>query len=431
MKILFVPTLGKGFGHIKRGLLIISQLQLLDKNSEISIIIDNNILPFIDTSNLNVIVLPFRCNNIFQEITHSNSFINNTQYQKLVSSFINNIKPDVVVYDFVISEPIFQLVENYGGKNVLILREQRQKYFDYLISSGLLDYFEKILIPHNYKYFNLNDYSYNNKTVNVGPIFDRTINYDRQSIRSKFNILEKDKYEVIRGYLGMAVQYGDKTEAIPVIQDTRNLEYQVTLAIKKVTDQINAVIGFVTSNLTLSAETEISVAYGKIRELYEVINVDLSIDTDIPLEINTLVIAGPKEGFSEDQLKAIDSFVMRGGSLLILVDGVKVEDGLMASNNITGMDDLLLNYGVKLNHDLVLDLSSAMASFTQGFITFSSNYPFWPKVLRDGFDQDNVSVAKLESVVLPWVSSIEIDENKIEDSNISYLVKTTDRKSVV
>lgn len=282
----------------------------------------------------------------------------------------------------------------------------------------------------------------------VGDILDEYANYSNGNVRVEFidpaldadlerelmiigipqlqfNILEKDKYEVIRGYLGMAVQYGDKIEAIPVIQDTRNLEYQTTLAIKKVTDQISAVIGFVTSNSTLSTETEISVAYGKIRELYEVINVDLSINADIPLEINTLVIAGPKEEFSEDQLKAIDSFVMRGGSLLILVDGVKVEDGLMASNNIIGLDDLLLNYGVKLNHDLVLDVSSAMASFSQGFITFSSNYPFWPKVLRDGFDQDNVSVAKLESVVLPWVSSIEVLESKTEDGNISYLIKTT------
>jgi ABC-type uncharacterized transport system involved in gliding motility auxiliary subunit len=85
----------------------------------------------------------------------------------------------------------------------------------------------------------------------------------------------------------------------------------------------------------------------------------------------------------------------------------------------------LENYGIKLNHDLVLDVSSAMASFTQGFITFSTNYPFWPKILKQGFDQDNVSVAKLESIVLPWVSSLEVIEEIISENNVSYLVRTT------
>ncbi len=192
MKILFVPTLGKGFGHIKRALLIISQLQSLKKDLDISIIIDNKIGAFINVPNLNTIILPFRYNNLFQEFAYSNALIDNTQYQNIVLSFIKSIKPDIVVYDFVISEPIFQLVEDYGGKNVLILREQRDKSVNYLVSSGLLDYFEKILIPHDLEYFNLSGSSYNNKTINMGPIFDRKINYDKDSIRSKFDVSEKD-----------------------------------------------------------------------------------------------------------------------------------------------------------------------------------------------------------------------------------------------
>jgi ABC-type uncharacterized transport system involved in gliding motility auxiliary subunit len=306
----------------------------------------------------------------------------------------------------------------------------------------------------------------------VGDILDEYINYSNGNIRVEFidpkddedlarelmmkgipelqfNVLEKDKYQVVRGYLGMTVEYADKIEAIPVVQDTRNLEYQVTLAIKKVTGQIDATIGFVTSNSTLSAENEIRNAYRKISELFKVRNVDLSAGGEVPSDIDTLIIAGPKERFSEEQLKAIDAFMMRpssadpdfaastangvasegrGGSLLILADGVKVEDGLMAVSNDLGLDGLLENYGVKLNHDLVLDVSSGMASFSQGFITFSTNYPFWPKVLKPGFDQNNAAVAKLESVLFPWASSIEILSDKIsEENNISYLARTTSK----
>ena len=282
----------------------------------------------------------------------------------------------------------------------------------------------------------------------VGDILDEYANYSNGNVRVEFidpkddedlkrelmikgipelqfNVLEKDKYQVVKGYLGIAVQYGDEAEAIPVVEDTRNLEYQITLAIKKVTGQINAVIGFASGNSELDAQDEISSAYKKISELYQIKQVDL-LSGEISDDINTLIIAGPKEKFSEEELKKIDEFLIKGGSLLVLADGVKVEEGLTAASNDVGLGGLLENYGVKLNNDLVLDVSSGMASFNQGFFTFSTNYPFWPKVLKSGFDQDSAAVSKLETVLLPWASSIEILPDKIgEGNNVSYLARTT------
>lgn len=240
----------------------------------------------------------------------------------------------------------------------------------------------------------------------------------------QFNVLEKDKYQVVMGYLGIAVQYGDKTEAIPVVENTQNLEYQITLAIKKVTGQIDSVVGFVTSGGSLNSQNEISFAFRKIAELYETREVDLTAG-EVPADVNTLIIAGPKLPFSEEELKAIDKFVIRGGSLLVLTNGIEIGEGLQANINNVGLDALLENYGIKLNHDLVLDVSSAMASFNQGFVTFSTNYPFWPKVLKQGFDQDNPAVAKLESAVFPWASSLEVIPEATGENNISYLAKTT------
>ncbi|MBU4455625.1 GldG family protein, partial [Patescibacteria group bacterium] len=244
----------------------------------------------------------------------------------------------------------------------------------------------------------------------------------------QFNVLEKDKYQIVKGYLGMAAQYGGKTEAIPVVENTDNFEYQVTLAIKKVISGKMAAIGFVTSNAAASLDNEISAAYQKLRELYQARQVDLDIEKEIPDDINTLIIAGPKEKFSEDQLKAIDAFLMKGGSLLILADGVNVGEGLIASVNDTGLNDLLQKYGVKINNDLALDAVSGIVSFTQGYITFSTNYPFWPKVSQQGFDRENSATAKLESLVLPWASTLEVATDKIDKTNkISYLARTTDK----
>lgn len=242
----------------------------------------------------------------------------------------------------------------------------------------------------------------------------------------QFNVLEKDKYQVVNGYLGIAVQYGDRTEVIPVVQDTNNLEYEITLAIKKVVNKEKTAIGYLTSNGTLSAEKEIPLAYKNLSEIYNVEQVNLTEQKEISAEIKTLIIAGPKENFNEEELKTIDQFLMKGGSLFVLLDGVKVGDGLKAEKNITGMEGLLEKYGVKLNNNLVLDVSSGMASFNQGFITFSTPYPFWPKVIKTGFNKDNVSTAKLESVLFPWASSIDLETDKIDkDNKISYLAKSS------
>jgi gliding-associated putative ABC transporter substrate-binding component GldG len=244
----------------------------------------------------------------------------------------------------------------------------------------------------------------------------------------QFNVMEKDKYQVVNGYLGMSIQYGDKTETIPVIQDTGNLEYQITSKIKKITAKELPVIGVLTGNGALDTTSEISAAFKDLSLLYDVVTVPLSTDKKIDDKVKTLIVPGPKEEFSKEELKAIDDFLMRGGSALFLLDGVKVDNSLQASYNETGLDKLLESYGLRANKDLVLDESAGVASFNQGFVTFNINYPFWPKIIKSGFDADSATVSRLEAVIFPWVSSVDLIKDKLDASDkIVYLVKSSDK----
>lgn len=265
----------------------------------------------------------------------------------------------------------------------------------------------------------------------IDPASDSTIKSDLQAKgipELQFNVLEKDKYQVVNGYLGMVISYGDKSESIPVIQDTNNLEYQLTANLKKLTAKSMPIIGYVTSNKTLDPQNEVGKAFKALSGLYEVRQVDLATDKKIGTDISTLIIAGPKEKFNDDEQKAIDAFVMRGGSMLLLVDGVNVDNGLAATSNDLGLDKLLDKYGLKLNHNLVLDVSTGQASFSQGFLSFMVDYPFWPKVLKGGFDANNTISTKLESLILPWVSSVDVVSNNLDaNAKIAYLVKSTNQ----
>ena len=243
----------------------------------------------------------------------------------------------------------------------------------------------------------------------------------------QFNALEKDKYQVINGYLGMLIKYGEKAQAIPVIENTKDLEYQITSAIKKVTSAKIAKIAFWQGNGAADAKTEISAAYEKLADIYDVSLFNYATEKNLSNDLDTLIIIGPKEKFKDEELKAIDGFLVRGGSLVILADGVKVEQGLSASKNDTGLNKILEAYGLKLNENLVLDVNNGLASFSQGFVTFTANYPYWPKVIKSGFDQNNPAVSRLEGLVLPWASSVEVAPDKTKELAVSYLAVTSDR----
>jgi len=242
----------------------------------------------------------------------------------------------------------------------------------------------------------------------------------------QFNVLEKDKYQVVNGYMGMIISYGDKSEVVPVLQDVSNFEYLVSSDIKKLTSLEPIVIGTLAGHATLDWEKEATKADKALKELYKVQVVDLKTEKVIPTSIKALVIAGPKEKFTKDELKAIDKYVMSGGSLLLLVDGVKIDNGLAASKNELGLEPLLTGYGITLNKDLVLDVSSGMASFNQGFMTFNIDYPYWPKVIT-GLDKGNPIVSRLQSIVLPWASSISISQEAATQNQVAYLAKTTNK----
>lgn len=80
-----------------------------------------------------------------------------------------------------------------------------------------------------------------------------------------------------------------------------------------------------------------------------------------------IVIAKPDSAFAKNELDkfVIDQFVMRGGKILWLIDPVYAEmdslrkqDKSFALANDLNLDDMLFNYGVRLNGNLVVDMNS-------------------------------------------------------------------------
>ena len=56
----------------------------------------------------------------------------------------------------------------------------------------------------------------------------------------QLNVLEKDQLQVINGYMGIAILYADRHQAIPIVQDVATLEYDLTAGILQVVSHRSA-----------------------------------------------------------------------------------------------------------------------------------------------------------------------------------------------
>lgn len=284
----------------------------------------------------------------------------------------------------------------------------------------------------------LEEYSnYSNGRIRIEKIDPSKMDNAQEELGRKgipalqFNVLRNDSFQVVNGYLGLLAEYGGKTEVIPVIDSTKTLEYELTLAIKKLGSKSMPVLGIVSSHGAVGQET-MGQALSRLSAMYQVKTVDLKKDKSVSDEVSILLVAGAKEKFSDDELKKIDSFVMLGKPVVFLQDGANVNSQTGAFKNQNGLEKLLTAYGANVRNDLVADVSNGRASFSAPggsyYLTYQINYPLWPKVLPENLDKDNVMVAGLSSIIMPWASSLEI--KPADGRTITVLVKTTDKAIV-
>lgn len=221
----------------------------------------------------------------------------------------------------------------------------------------------------------------------------------------QMNIIERDKAEVINGYLGLAVSYGGNTEVIPVVRHAGSLEYDLDTRILRVSQKETRTVAIMTSGGGYSLSLDMATLERVLGEQYKVEEISPQTDKRIRPEVNTLVVAGVKD-LDQMDLYNIDQFIMRGGKVLFLADAVDVSRGLVATPVESEAFDMLGAYGARIAQDLVLDRSNETASFSSGFFSFVLPYPFFVKVTKQRLDKENPIVSRLESLVLPWTSSV-------------------------
>jgi len=281
----------------------------------------------------------------------------------------------------------------------------------------------------------------------VDPADDEKLKSEARSLgvpEVQLSTYEKDKQQVMNGYLGIAVLYEDKKEALPVVQNLQNLEYDLTMAIMKVSRSTVPEVGIVKmdsmpelppqyqnkvdmSNTTKKKQENL---IKSLETSYKVSVVDLQGGKPVDSTIKTLIVPGV-ENMTSRKLFEIDQFFMKGGKLILLADGMNIQFqyGVRAMPQESKMFDLIEHYGAKVEKTLVLDASCGQVNVPQQVGPFQMNvpvpYPYFVRVGKSGFNAQNPAVSALSEVVLPWVSPITLLVDKADSTSKDAKVKAT------
>ena len=199
----------------------------------------------------------------------------------------------------------------------------------------------------------------------------------------QFNVIRREELQLKQGWLGIAVQYADRHEAIPFVGNPRNLEYQLATHVWNLTRSDTSKIAFVTGHGERTA-TDYAAFRRELGRSYQISDVDLSsADSLIDLDVDALVVAGPRRPLDERSRRHLRDYLARDGRMLYLGEGVDINlQFLFASAAPDSVRDFVEELGVRLNGDLVFDLRSNENITMPGqFFNYVVAYPFWVRAL--------------------------------------------------
>ena len=220
-----------------------------------------------------------------------------------------------------------------------------------------------------------------------------------------------------------------QTDSEALNASMQNLEFRLIDAVKKVTRLMKPNIAFIEGHGELEAP-QVQDITQTLSQNYNVVRLEIGgrIDALIHRTQDTLrdvsafpsfdaiVIAKPTQPFDERDKFLIDQYIMHGGKVLWLVEPVfATMDSLQNQESTVGieqdlnLDDMLFKYGVRLNRDLLLDLTCAALPIRTGQVGGQAQLEFfrWYYFPLLQAASEHPMVRNMNAIKADFVSSID------------------------
>ena len=220
-----------------------------------------------------------------------------------------------------------------------------------------------------------------------------------------------------------------QTDSEALNASMQNLEFRLIDAVKKVTRLMKPNIAFIEGHGELEAP-QVQDITQTLSQNYNVVRLEIGgrIDALIHRTQDTLrdvsafpsfdaiVIAKPTQPFDERDKFLIDQYIMHGGKVLWLVEPVfATMDSLQNQESTVGieqdlnLDDMLFKYGVRLNRDLLLDLTCAALPIRTGQVGGQAQLEFfrWYYFPLLQAASEHPMVRNMNAIKADFVSSVD------------------------
>jgi len=265
---------------------------------------------------------------------------------------------------------------------------------------------------------------------------------------------DDEKAAVAQGFMGLVFKYGEQQDVIKFLPPDRTdgLEFWITNKIREIRDKgddIHHKVGILTghdemkpsdANLvpTNMGKYSIQTIITQNFPFYTFVDVDLKGgDSEVPDDLDGLLITQPGKDITEKELRRIDQFVMKGKSLAVFASAVniKASDASMnATLGLHGLDKLLDGYGIAVEKDVVLDMwrhvrlvvptMGGMASAEmQQILDVQDDPRFTDK--EQLIDTKFPALFRVQDVAVPFVSSLSLKADKQPGTKMQVVMRSS------
>ena len=238
--------------------------------------------------------------------------------------------------------------------------------------------------------------------------------------------------------VGMVLRLGDRFDTLPLdlsqqlfggyaLAGLSNIQERIEGALEGLLSN-NPAVGYLTGHGEKAMDDSqrgAGVFRNLSSDLYEFREINLKQD-EIPAGINTLIINGPKSPIPEKELYALDQFLMRGGSLMVLADPYEIVQTQNAPPSYLpinhGLTRMLSRYGVELEQNILLDKNAY--TVRQQFGEMPLYYV--PLLEKKSLDQEHPITKNLGQVAFFAASSLKGAENPPGEVDLRVLARSSD-----
>lgn len=257
--------------------------------------------------------------------------------------------------------------------------------------------------------------------VSRGKVSVRFENPDSQGKKSslkslgiapeQMNILNQNARTTATVYSGIVLQYLNRQTAIPFIASTHGIEYSLTSKIDQLLNPSKWNVDVLIGNSKRSLSGDYTLVADGLGRFYHVRQVKPG--ASIPSSTQVLIVLGGADLKPAD-LAPINHYLMQGGRILFAVPGVNIEmkKGIKAASyGKLPIFQLLDNYGVKVEQELVLDTSNKdfrtlRQSGGQYVWQDYGPYPYWVSLLPGDVSKASPVTRNFSALDLLWPSPL-------------------------